>query len=141
ILMTSFAFIIGVLPLVVASGAGAEMRRSLGIAVFSGMLGGTQFGIFLTPVFFFVIQGLGEARLFARALTRLGAPAALGARGGVLLSRLGVVSLPWALGCGAVAGALAVIAVLGAHRQLWAVAVPSLAQRLKVGGFLGGRLK
>jgi len=52
ILMTSFAFIFGVVPLVVASGAGAEMRRSLGIAVFSGMLGVTLFGIFLTPVFF-----------------------------------------------------------------------------------------
>ena len=55
ILMTSFAFIFGVLPLVFATGAGAEMRRSLGTAVFSGMLGVTTFGIFLTPVFFFVI--------------------------------------------------------------------------------------
>src|SRR5207244_1703231 len=59
ILMTSFAFIFGVVPLVVASGAGAEMRRSLGIAVFSGMLGVTLFGIFLTPVFFYVLQWLG----------------------------------------------------------------------------------
>jgi multidrug efflux pump len=56
ILMTSFAFIFGVLPLVLAQGAGAEMRRSLGIAVFSGMLGVTLFGIFLTPVFYYVIQ-------------------------------------------------------------------------------------
>jgi multidrug efflux pump len=56
ILMTSFAFILGVVPLVVAEGAGAEMRRTLGLAVFSGMLGVTVFGIFLTPVFFFVIQ-------------------------------------------------------------------------------------
>ena len=63
--MTSFAFIFGVVPLMVASGAGAEMRRSLGIAVFSGMLGVTLFGIFLTPVFFYVIQGLGESQLFA----------------------------------------------------------------------------
>jgi hydrophobe/amphiphile efflux-1 (HAE1) family protein len=58
ILMTSFAFILGVVPLVVATGAGAEMRRSLGLAVFSGMLGVTLFGIFLTPIFFFVIQWL-----------------------------------------------------------------------------------
>jgi multidrug efflux pump len=65
ILMTSFAFILGVVPLVIAAGAGAEMRRSLGIAVFSGMLGVTLFGIFLTPVFFFVIQGVGESKLFA----------------------------------------------------------------------------
>jgi multidrug efflux pump len=56
ILMTSFAFILGVVPLVIAHGAGAEMRRSLGIAVFSGMLGVTIFGVFLTPVFFYVIQ-------------------------------------------------------------------------------------
>jgi multidrug efflux pump len=56
ILMTSFAFIFGVLPLVIATGAGAEMRRSLGLAVFSGMLGVTLFGIFLTPIFYYVIQ-------------------------------------------------------------------------------------
>jgi multidrug efflux pump subunit AcrB len=63
ILMTSFAFIFGVLPLALAVGAGAEMRRTLGTAVFSGMLGVTLFGIFLTPVFFYVIQGLGESRV------------------------------------------------------------------------------
>jgi hydrophobe/amphiphile efflux-1 (HAE1) family protein len=62
ILMTSFAFIFGVVPLVIAEGAGAEMRRSLGLAVFSGMLGVTFFGIFLTPVFFYVIQWLGHRR-------------------------------------------------------------------------------
>jgi multidrug efflux pump len=56
ILMTSFAFILGVVPLVIATGAGAEMRRALGLAVFSGMLGVTLFGIFLTPVFFYVIR-------------------------------------------------------------------------------------
>jgi multidrug efflux pump len=56
ILMTSFAFIFGVLPLVIATGAGAEMRQSLGLAVFSGMLGVTLFGIFLTPVFYYVIR-------------------------------------------------------------------------------------
>jgi AcrB/AcrD/AcrF family len=52
----SFALILGVLPLVIGQGAGAEMRRSLGTAVFSGMIGVTLFGIFLTPVFYFVIQ-------------------------------------------------------------------------------------
>jgi hydrophobe/amphiphile efflux-1 (HAE1) family protein len=60
ILMTSFAFILGVVPLVIATGAGAEMRRSLGTAVFSGMLGVTLFGIFLTPVFFYVLQWFGR---------------------------------------------------------------------------------
>ncbi len=68
ILMTSFAFILGVVPLVIATGAGAEMRRSLGIAVFSGMLGVTLFGIFLMPVFYYVIQWLGRRR--ARATRR-----------------------------------------------------------------------
>ncbi len=56
ILMTSFAFILGVIPLVLASGAGYELRRTLGIAVFSGMLGVTIFGLFLTPVFYVVIR-------------------------------------------------------------------------------------
>jgi multidrug efflux pump len=56
ILMTSFAFILGVFPLVIAHGAGAEMRRTLGTAVFSGMLGVTFFGLFLTPLFFYVIR-------------------------------------------------------------------------------------
>ena len=58
IMMTSFAFILGVVPLVVAQGAGAEMRRSLGTAVFAGMLGVTLFGIFLTPVFYRSSAGL-----------------------------------------------------------------------------------
>jgi multidrug efflux pump len=66
-MMTSFAFILGVVPLVIAEGAGAEMRRTLGTAVFSGMLGVTLFGIFLTPVFFYVIDYLGESGPFASA--------------------------------------------------------------------------
>jgi multidrug efflux pump len=56
ILMTSFAFILGVFPLVIAEGAGHEMRRTLGMAVFAGMIGVTVFGLFLTPVFYFVIR-------------------------------------------------------------------------------------
>jgi multidrug efflux pump len=64
ILMTSFAFILGVVPLLIGTGAGFEMRRTLGVAVFSGMLGVTLFGIFLTPVFFYVIEGLAETPLF-----------------------------------------------------------------------------
>src|SRR5438874_10310428 len=72
ILMTSFAFIFGVIPLVLASGAGAEMRQTLGLAVFSGMLGVTFFGIFLTPVFYFVIRWITERR-------RQKSPAAVGA--------------------------------------------------------------
>jgi multidrug efflux pump subunit AcrB len=60
ILMTSFAFIFGVIPLVVAEGAGAEMRTALGVAVFAGMLGVTLFGIFLTPIFFYTIRAVSD---------------------------------------------------------------------------------
>jgi multidrug efflux pump len=70
ILMTSFAFILGVVPLLVTTGAGAEMRRTLGTAVFSGMLGVTLFGIFLTPVFFYVIAGFAESPLFTSRRAR-----------------------------------------------------------------------
>ena len=59
-MMTSLAFILGVVPLVLSEGAGAEMRRALGTAVFSGMLGVTLFGIFLTPVFYYVIQWMND---------------------------------------------------------------------------------
>jgi multidrug efflux pump subunit AcrB len=62
IVMTSFAFILGVVPLVISEGAGAEMRRTLGTAVFAGMLGVTLFGIFLTPVFYSVIQWFIDLR-------------------------------------------------------------------------------
>ena len=62
ILMTSFAFIMGVVPLVLSSGAGAEMREAMGIAVFSGMLGVTFFGLLFTPVFYVVIRRLVEGR-------------------------------------------------------------------------------
>jgi hydrophobe/amphiphile efflux-1 (HAE1) family protein len=59
ILMTSFAFILGVVPLVVATGAGAEMRQSLGTAVFAGMLGVTGFGLLFTPVFYTLVRRIG----------------------------------------------------------------------------------
>jgi len=62
--MTSFAFILGVLPLVFATGAGKEMRRTLGTAVFSGMIGVTAVGVFLTPVFFAVVERLSESGFF-----------------------------------------------------------------------------
>ena len=75
ILMTSFAFILGVSPLVIATGAGFEMRRALGTAVFSGMLGVTLFGIFLTPVFFLMVDGMSHWQLFTNGLVpRIGMP-------------------------------------------------------------------
>jgi multidrug efflux pump len=78
IVMTSFAFILGVVPLILSHGAGAEMRRTLGTAVFSGMLGVTLFGIVMTPVFFSTIDWLGGSRLFASHYMRLVGAASLG---------------------------------------------------------------
>jgi multidrug efflux pump len=59
ILMTSFAFIMGVIPLVISTGAGAEIRQAMGVAVFAGMLGVTLFGLVLTPVFYVLVRGVG----------------------------------------------------------------------------------
>jgi multidrug efflux pump len=73
ILMTSLAFIMGVVPLVTSTGAGAEMRQAMGVAVFSGMIGVTFFGIFLTPVFYVMLRTLS-----GKPLRHTGGPAALG---------------------------------------------------------------
>ena len=62
ILMTSLAFVMGVLPLVLSTGAGAEMRSAMGVAVFSGMIGVTAFGLFLTPVFYVTLRRLAGNR-------------------------------------------------------------------------------
>jgi hydrophobe/amphiphile efflux-1 (HAE1) family protein len=70
ILMTSIAFIAGVFPLVVSHGAGAEMRRAMGTAVFSGMIGVTIFGLFLTPIFYVVLMKLGKKSSLATTTTR-----------------------------------------------------------------------
>jgi multidrug efflux pump len=115
ILMTSFAFILGVVPLVVATGAGAEMRRSLGIAVFSGMLGVTLFGIFLTPVFFDLIELAVGSRLFRHSTVRwVGSAVAGGGCGftiGLLLARMGVGRMPAAAEAGAAVGAVVALAI------------------------------
>ena len=79
ILMTSFAFIMGVVPLVTSHGAGAEMRHAMGVAVFSGMLGVTFFGLIFTPLFYVLIRAWNErseARRQARRERRLLAHAA-----------------------------------------------------------------
>ena len=78
IVMTSFAFILGVVPLVLADGAGAEMRRTLGTAVFGGMLGVTLFGIFLTPVFYYVIQWFADMRQWFRSAGQPQLPTSIG---------------------------------------------------------------
>ena len=118
ILMTSFAFILGVVPLVIATGAGAEMRQSLGTAVFSGMLGVTLFGIFLTPAFFYVLQGLSEMRLFASgAIRRVGSYLVGGLSGFAvvfLLARIVHLRPLWEVaisGTAAILGSLLVLAL------------------------------
>ena len=70
ILMTSFAFIMGVVPLVLSSGAGAEMRHAMGVAVFSGMLGVTFFGLFFTPIAYVLVRGIERSLLKAAATPR-----------------------------------------------------------------------
>ena len=123
ILMTSFAFILGVLPLVLASGAGAEMRRSLGIAVFSGMLGVTLFGIFLTPVFFTLIQRAVDSHLFSSGSTRWGGSVLIGALVGVGSSFLFARVMGYAVILPSVAGG-----VIGA---VLALIIPALWPHIK----------
>ena len=69
IIMTSVAFIAGVVPLVLASGAGSEVRRAMGITVFSGMIGVTLFGLMLTPVFYVALRKLASRRQAAQKET------------------------------------------------------------------------
>jgi multidrug efflux pump len=101
------------------------MRRSLGIAVFSGMVGVTIFGIFLTPVFFSVILGLGETKLFDSAAVRyIGSSVVSGLAGsgmGFLFARLaraGVARLYWSIGIGAAAGVTAALLALLIHERV-----------------------
>ncbi|MFD1612742.1 efflux RND transporter permease subunit [Sphingomonas tabacisoli] len=77
ILMTSFAFILGAVPLLIASGAGAELRQALGTAMFFGMLGVTGFGLFFTPTFYVVCRALGDRLARLRGRGQAGAPALL----------------------------------------------------------------
>ena len=70
ILMTSIAFIAGVFPLVVSSGAGSEMRQAMGVAVFAGMIGVTVFGLFLTPVFYVAVMKFGRGKTSGTASNR-----------------------------------------------------------------------
>jgi multidrug efflux pump len=91
--MTSFAFILGVVPLMISEGAGAEMRRTLGTAVFAGMLGVTLFGIFLTPVFYYVIQWFKDLRQSAAAAAADGAAAPVHHAGESRREALGTTSV------------------------------------------------
>jgi multidrug efflux pump len=75
ILMTSIAFVAGVVPLVLSTGAGAEMRHAMGVAVFAGMIGVTSFGLFLTPVFYVLLRSLVAGRQRGRTSPTTGVPA------------------------------------------------------------------
>jgi multidrug efflux pump len=77
ILMTSFAFIMGVVPLVTSEGAGAEMRHAMGVAVFSGMLGVTFFGLLFTPLFYVIVRGWSERAAARRAARHAALPVAI----------------------------------------------------------------
>ncbi|MBI2824449.1 MAG: efflux RND transporter permease subunit [Planctomycetia bacterium] len=133
ILMTSMAFILGVVPLVVAEGAGAEMRRALGTAVFSGMVGVTLFGVFLTPVFFYVIEWIGETRVFASPVARrFGSAAWSGVAGvvvAIVLHAMGHVGWPGALVIGAIVGVVSAALVTRLGRQR-TVRLPDAGPRL-----------
>jgi multidrug efflux pump len=119
--MTLFAFILGVLPMVIAQGAGAEMRWSLGTAVFSGMLGVTLFGIFLTPVFFYVIEGVGETRTFRLPQVQWIGSGLIGALAGAALGfmtwKAGFPHLRWALAGGVILGLVTALLVQFGRRN------------------------
>ena len=87
VLMTSVAFIMGVVPLVFSSGAGAEIRQAMGIAVFAGMLGVTVFGLFLTPVFYVVDRRWVVERMLRRRRAGCSAAPQRPRRGGALIMR------------------------------------------------------
>lgn len=121
IMMTSFAFIFGVVPLIIEGGAGAEMRRALGVAVFSGMIGVTIFGSFLTPVFYYLIRGisLSERRppLAVRLLAALCFCLTLGGILGLLLWRATALDLRWSMFAGVAVSLLAGGLVEGMRRR------------------------
>ncbi len=121
ILMTSLAFILGVVPMVVASGAGAEMRWSLGTAVFSGMIGVTLFGIFLTPVFFYIIVRASEFSLLkSKAVLQIGSAViggGVGLAGGWLAHLAGFQHLHWALVAGFALGLTIAVFVSSRKRK------------------------
>jgi multidrug efflux pump subunit AcrB len=74
--MTSMAFIMGVVPLMLALGAGAEVRHALGVTVFAGMIGVTLFGLLLTPVFYVLVRRFAAQRAHGAELAQLPAPEA-----------------------------------------------------------------
>src|ERR1700679_3047078 len=127
--MPSIAFVAGVFPLVVAHGAGAEMRQAMGIAVFSGMIGVTLFGLFLTPVFYVTFMKLGWKKSTAPVI----APKAPLAAGGAVVGLL-IVGL-FALTVSARAGSLTV----GPDYQAPTNALPTQYKGLETGNWKLGQ--
>ena len=119
--MTSCAFLLGVVPLIIGSGAGAEMRRALGVAMFCGMLGVTVFGVMLTPVFYYLIQRLAKSRLFANPIVRRTVGLLLGPVAGMTFGAFlwltGEMGFWWSMAVGLGFGLLAAGIVQGLHRR------------------------
>lgn len=120
IVMTSCAFLLGVVPLIIATGAGAEMRRALGVAMFCGMLGVSIFGVFFTPVFYYVIRWCSSTRLLSNVVVQgvgtLVLGPVVGGTFGLLLGRTQSISFWWAMLSGVAAGLLTSGVVLGRRR-------------------------
>ncbi len=121
IVMTSCAFLLGVVPLIIGSGAGAEMRRALGVAMFCGMLGVTVFGVMLTPVFYYLVQRLAKSRLFANPIVRRTVGLLLGPVAGMTFGAFlwltGEMGFWWSMAVGLGFGLLAAGIVQGLHRR------------------------
>jgi len=130
ILMTSIAFIAGVFPLVVAHGAGAEMRQAMGVAVFAGMIGVTLFGLFLTPVFYVTVMKLGLKKKPAVAPESKGP--ALGSAG----ATAGVVALVLLL---TVSSATAGLLTVGPDYKQPTNSVPASYKAVELGAWKEGR--
>jgi NodT family efflux transporter outer membrane factor (OMF) lipoprotein len=130
ILMTSIAFVAGVYPLVKSHGAGAEMRQAMGIAVFSGMIGVTLFGLFLTPVFYVTLMKLGRKKTPAPARESRGP--ALGSAG----MATGSVAIALLLGA---ASANAGLLTVGPDYQRPTNSIPTTYKAADLGAWKEGR--
>lgn len=132
ILMTSFAFILGVFPMVTAHGAGAEMRWSLGTAVFSGMIGVTLFGVFLTPVFYYVIERLSEMSFMRSVVVQRCGSTLFGGGAGIAAGYFahgaGFPSLPLALVGGLLIG-IVISAFVSSRLRARQQSLPGAAQK------------
>lgn len=119
IVMTSCAFILGVVPLIIEGGAGAEMRRSLGVAVFAGMLGVTLFGVVMTPIFYYFVSWLAAGRrpsIHLHRFVTLIMCGMLGIAAGLLMAEVTVLGRYAAMAVGLAVALLAGTVITGVRR-------------------------